>query len=623
MAEICVALGQTVDAERALRQVIQLRPNEDSAWLTLAQVQLGAGRDEEAGESLSQLLKLRPDLHQVHNELGRVHMRAGRLDAAEICFRQALEILPDYVLGMNNLASLMQRSRRSEEALELYEKAIRLQPEGLPALHFNHAHCLSELGRVVEARALFAKLLEAAPSEPRYLWADLATVRVVLDDASQIAEEKSRFEAGLDRMEKALDSAEAEALPNFFDPVLPSFHLHYHMDELRDLQARYGKLVQRVGQGLQAEIPPTSPRKEGKIRVGFVSAHFRRHTVSKLFSGWVRGLDSARFDVVVFHLGPWFDLDSRALSQEVELHHLPGQLSQTAHRIARAQLDVLIYPEVGMDADVLRLAGVRLAPLQCMAWGHPITSGLPTIDLFLSSEAMEPDEAEDHYTEELVRLPGLSVCLSEPPDLSDGLDRAGLGLPEDRVLALSCQTLSKYRPEHDWIWVKLARENSRLLLVFIAHPSASVRQAFHERLDRAFEAAGMRMDAHILLLPRLSEGAYRDLNDVADLYLDSLGWSGGNTTIEAIHHGLPVVTTPGSTLRSCHSAAILRHIGLSRHVSASAEAYLERVGRLVSDAEYRQEVRAETQAASHRLWGEAGPVQALEKLLIERVQRDA
>ena len=262
----------------------------------------------------------------------------------------------------------------------------------------------------------------------------------------QVNEERERFLECLDRIERVMEQAGHDVDSAHFDPILPSFHLHYHQDVVRPIQERYGALVDRAARSFQANwspsnrSPSTQIESAGKkrIRVGFVSAHFRRHTVNKLFSGWVRELDRSQFDVTVYHLGHWLDLDSRSLALDVTLHHVPGQIHQTAARIAKEQFDVLIYPEVGMDADVLRLASLRLASLQCMAWGHPVTSGLPTIDVFLSSERMEPEHSADQYTEELICLPGLSVCLKSPAKC-DGLERGGMSLPMDRVIVLSCQ----------------------------------------------------------------------------------------------------------------------------------------------------------------------------------------
>ena len=93
-----------------------------------------------------------------------------------------------------------------------------------------------------------------------------------------------------------------------------------------------------------------------------------------------------------------------------------GLPSKAAWRqaISDAAPHVLLYPEVGMDMIVGWLAAQRLAPVQCVAWGHPETTGMPTIDYFLSSDFMEPPDAATHYTESLVRMPHLGH-ISRPP----------------------------------------------------------------------------------------------------------------------------------------------------------------------------------------------------------------
>ena len=111
-------------------------------------------------------------MHQVHNELGRIHLRAGRLDAAEACFVKAIEIKSDYGLAYNNLASLLQQLKRTDEALSMFEKARSLQEEPLAALESNHAHCLSQLGRVEDARVGFRALRGDPDVGIRALWAN-------------------------------------------------------------------------------------------------------------------------------------------------------------------------------------------------------------------------------------------------------------------------------------------------------------------------------------------------------------------------------------------------------------------------------------------------------------------
>lgn len=53
--------------------------------------------------------------------------------------------------------------------------------------------------------------------------------------------------------------------------------------------------------------------------------------------------------------------------------------------IAKDASHVLIYPDIGMDPGAGQLGAHRLAPVQCVTFGHPKTTGYPTIDYFLSS----------------------------------------------------------------------------------------------------------------------------------------------------------------------------------------------------------------------------------------------
>ena len=89
---------------------------------------------------------------------------------------------------------------------------------------------------------------------------------------------------------------------------------------------------------------------------------------------------------------------------------------QFIEQVAATELDVLFYADIGMDPTTYFLAFSRLAPVQCVTWGHPVTTGIPNIDDYLSSDVFEAPGAEAHYTERLIRLPrrpaARCVCLS-------------------------------------------------------------------------------------------------------------------------------------------------------------------------------------------------------------------
>src|SRR5262249_24806576 len=219
---------------------------------------------------------------------------------------------------------------------------------------------------------------------------------------------------------------------------------------------------------------------------------------------------------------------------------------------------VLIYPEVGMDPVSTQLAAQRLAPVQCNSWGHPATSGFPTLDYFLSSELMEPPAAQDHYTERLVRLPNLSIYY-EQLDLDPvSLSRADLGLHPTATVYWCGQSLYKYLPQFDVVFPRIAREVGDCQFVFIQYPKgAHVTELFRKRLERAFATFELRASDYCVILPELDTRKFLAAIGQCDIVLDSIGWSGGNSTLEALAHDPPIVTITGSLMRGRHSMAIL------------------------------------------------------------------
>ena len=181
-----------------------------------------------------------------------------------------------------------------------------------------------------------------------------------------------------------------------------AFFLAYQGRNDRDLQRRYGALVAATVAERFAPIPLAPPPRPGEpIRVGIVSGFFWLHSNWKIpIKGWLSQLDRRRFTLFGYHTGQRQDEATReAASLCQRFVQGPLSLARWREAIGVDAPHVLIYPEVGMDPAAALLAAQRLAPVQCISWGHPDTSGLPTIDYYLSSALMELPEAQAHYTE--------------------------------------------------------------------------------------------------------------------------------------------------------------------------------------------------------------------------------
>src|SRR5262249_38534008 len=201
--------------------------------------------------------------------------------------------------------------------------------------------------------------------------------------------------------------------------------------------------------------------RPGKARIGFVSFFFWRTTVASYFSSWISAIDQREFEVYAYHLGPIEDQVTRAIKSAAgKYRHLVGSVLDAAAQIREDQPDVLVFPELGMNGRAFLLAAMRLAPVQCAAWGHPVTSGLGTIDVFFSCAAMEPEGAASHYSERLVTLPGIGTRYARPP-LPEKKNRGSLGLPEDRHLYLFPHSFFKIHPDNDRLLAEMISRDPR------------------------------------------------------------------------------------------------------------------------------------------------------------------
>ena len=108
---------------------------------------------------------------------------------------------------------------------------------------------------------------------------------------------------------------------------------------------------------------------------------------------------------------------------------------------------------------------------------------------------------------------------------------------------------------------------------------------------------------------------------LCDVFLDSIGWSGCNSTLESLVCNLPVVTMWGTLMRGRHSAAFLQMMGISETIANSIEDYIDIAARLANDREYRRAQASEIEARKHAVYRDRAAIAALEEFL-DRAVRD-
>jgi predicted O-linked N-acetylglucosamine transferase (SPINDLY family) len=293
-------------------------------------------------------------------------------------------------------------------------------------------------------------------------------------------------------------------------------------------------------------------------------------------------------------------------------HQIGDDLERAAARILADELHILVYTDIGMNALATELAALRLAPVQCKGWGHPVTTGLPTIDFYLSSDLMEPADAREHYSETLIRLPNLALAYSPPARPRQTKSRRDFGLPEDAFVCLSPQSLFKYLPQHDDIYPRIALEVPDARFIFLAHDNPEVTKQFSERLTRAFDACRLDFSTYCRILPRQNFQDFLSLNIACDVLLDTFDWSGGKTTLEAISCDLPVVTCPGRMMRGRHAYAMLVRMGITELIAKDKRDYAGIVARLRRDSRFYAQMKTRISEHRTRLYADRSCIRALE-----------
>lgn len=624
LGHIRVAQGRFKEAIRCYERAIALKPGNAEAHLALGYALEADRRFLEALGQYERATALAPDLAEAHYNLGNVLDQLGQPQRAETAYRAALALQPDHGLSHNNLGHLLQERGDLAEAEACYRRALTLAPDQA-RIHTNLGTVLEAQGQMQEALFSYEQALAIDPLDTAARWRVRLALPPIYRSETEIAFWRERFAAGLEALcanTPLATAAERErALAASGSQV--NFYLQYQGLDDTDLQGGYGNLVARV---LAASYPqwagdlPVRPPKPGeKIRVGYASAHLLGHSGTRWLLGWLRHHDRSRFEIFCYHSGPETDAVTAAFKSAADhFHHLPGALEPVCGQVFSDRLHVLVYPDIGMEPLTTQMAALRLAPVQCAAWGHPVTTGLPTIDYYLSGEAMEPpDNPQRHYSETLVRLPRLGVCYPRPapPPPNPTRNRAFFGLEDEQVLYLCCQSLFKYLPQHDGIFAQIACQLPAARFVFIAHPSEKITAVFRERLKRAFAARSLEWSDFCHLLPRQNYTDYLHLVQLADVFLDSFAFSGGNTSLEALALGLPVVTCPGFLMRSRLAAAALQGLGLKETIARDGEHYVEIALRLGIDPLWRQQIQARIDQNLAALFEDTACVSALEKFL--------
>ena len=526
------------------------------------------GRHDEAVGWLTEAVALAPDSLQALGNLAIYQRDAGDLKSALETARKGLALAPESVPMMHNLALIEQKSGNLQRALDLWQKARQLG-QGYPQPLASLAHHEGYRGNTSGAKILYLEALAVA-ERVNHAETDALRLQVVTSVVPHVYESTSHAEGvyrdyvdGLEALLQRKDLRVDDPIHSTGSGALGYYLEYTGQDDLppRRLLAKFywrasQNALHYVAPFLTKEEPPP-PAAGNLIKVGFLSAFVYTHSVGLLTRGVIARLNRSAFHVVLLIIDDdeptRDDLTAATRSSVDEVVTVPtSSLLRAQVAIAAAELDILVFCEIGMHTLTYFLSFARLARKTVLFWGHAVTSGVSRadaadgteaggIDYFVSSELFVEDRVKDltlgqrDYSERLWLMSGLTTCFERPVAPAKTLD---LKFPPYERLYVVPQTVYKLHPDFDKVIYGVLRKDPSGLVALPEAQHADWTSSLKRRWDAHFDDDIRR---RIVFVRRLGFDEFIKFVQDADVILDPFPVGGGRSSLEIFSVGTPVV----------------------------------------------------------------------------------
>ena len=579
LATSLIEQGKASDARQVIERGLQIDPKNALAWNVLGVSQLELANYPEAEEALKRAAELSNGSAEPACNLCRLYFKIGDLDASLQWGKEALEIDPDYYQAVNNVASAYRGLQRFEEAKEHFERAIvlatgKVDQDMMLSLRVNLCGVLASMGLFAEAEQLLIGSLEQDPSHGGS-WNALG----------QLCLEMGRPHEATKCFQKAVEINAEDRIAA--SNLLYGLNVYVELDRQQQLETHVA-LTSNLPRRANPTFKNTRDPKR-KLRIGYVSADFRKHAMYGFLTPILKHHDRSQFDIYGYAEVQCPDQITVEYSKQCDGWRSTVGLhgNQIQQAIEKDQIDILIDLTGHTAGNRLDIFALKSAPVQVSMIGYLNTTGLPEMDYCISDEIRDPANEDQYYTEEIVRLPSGGIAWLPPEEAPDV--GPSPWIENDLITFGSTHRLNKMNDHTLNLWSTILKQvpDSRLLLFRNDFLDSEDTQA--RTLNRLHEA-GLPEDRVFLAWD--TERNYLHAYNAFDILLECIPWASGTTALESLWMGVPIPTLYGDRPSCRPTASALDRVDMNELIAYSDDEYVDIVAKLAADRERISELRS-------------------------------
>lgn len=594
--------GNGLKAAEMYRKALSLDAASHLYWGNLANALWSSKQYEEAIAAATEALRLNQNYAEAFNTLGNIYEVQGLAQAALEAYMKGAELNPAIPEIQHNLGMTWYKHRDLEKAIQHYQKALTLRPNYYDAV-LGLANVYGDQAKRDLCLDAYATAYRLRPSNHLLLRQALAPFifpsnhQEIINYQENVRNVMAQLTAANYTVENPVNEI---GMTNFFST--------YHGVDNRQFYEEICTFYRQSAPALNYVAPhcQTSYQLQPgqKIRLGFISMYFRDHAVTWAYRGIISLLPRTQIEITLLSLSTDPNDVKTELQQMVDHSISLGYSLEEIYKVLSDHpQDILVYTDIGMAPPTYFSAFARLAPIQIVTTGHPDTTGIDTIDYFVSADGLESTDAQNYYSEELVRLPGMYVYYYRPRLPEQVLPRAAFGLRDDENIYICPQSFFKISRDMDELFIKILQQDPKGRLVMMSQDSYWTTKI----TDRLYNL-DPSVISRFTILPYQPFNKFMNLLMIADVMLDTNLFNGGSTSFQGISVGTPIITLPGKLMRQRCTKFLYDMMGIKDCIAQDKDDYVRLAIEIATHKERRASISAQILERNHCLFEQtAGP----------------